>query len=91
MIGAMTGPWKGLSEFDESEQNKLRFILRGAAHNGIVEDGVACKYGREWRINTDRLPDWLIKRTRLALQGDDPDPPRGRRRGDPPRTSSAAA
>ncbi|MBL8202422.1 MAG: hypothetical protein JNK40_15765 [Chromatiales bacterium] len=90
MTGAMSGPWKGLSEFSDSEQNKLRFILRDAANNGIVEAGVACKYGREWRVNTDRLPDYLLERTRLALHGHASQPPRNRRRGDAQRTSRSA-
>lgn len=80
MISAMGASWKSLAEFDEREQNRIRFALRTAADNDIVADGVAAKFGRLWYINVDRLPDWAIKRTRLALHGHASAPPTPRRR-----------
>jgi hypothetical protein len=32
-----------------------------------VEAGVALKFGREWRINTEALPGYLIEQTKKAL------------------------
>lgn len=83
MEGAMPRPWTPLAEFEKSERNRIRFALRTAADNDIVADGVACKFGRLWYINVDRLPEWAVKRTRLALHGHASDsPPQRRRRGD---------
>jgi hypothetical protein len=86
MDGAMPHPWKALAEFDKREQNRLRFALRDAVRNGLLDDGVVAKFGRLWFVNTDRLPDWAIKRTREILQGHGPDspPPQHRRRGNAP-------
>ena len=59
--------WKKISDYPEAEQHKLRWLLRYAAENGIVDAGVACKYGREWQINENRLPDFLIEQTRRLV------------------------
>ena len=72
--------WKTLSEFSERERTKLRWLLRNARENGIVEAGVAMKFGCEWRINAARLPDFLIQQTHQRLKGlrEDSDLPRSR-------------
>jgi hypothetical protein len=59
--------WKPLRDFPTKEQMKLRWALRFAETNGIVDAGVALKFGREWRINTDALPGYLIEQTKKAL------------------------
>jgi hypothetical protein len=59
--------WQRIDEFPRTEQSKLRWLLRHAPDNGIVEAGVALKYGREWRINSERLPGFLMRQTIAAL------------------------
>lgn len=59
--------WKSLREFSKKEQQKLCWLLRFAETNGIVEAGVALKFGREWRINTDTLPAYLLEQTKKSL------------------------
>jgi hypothetical protein len=59
--------WQRIDDFPAEERNKLRFLLRHAMDNGIVEAGVAIKYGREWRVNRQRLPDYLKQQTLAAL------------------------
>jgi hypothetical protein len=59
--------WKLIADFPADEQAKLRWLLRHAAENGIVEAGVACKFGRTWVINPQRLPDYLCKQTLATL------------------------
>jgi hypothetical protein len=58
-----------LSEFPKAEQTKLRWILRHADRNGIVDAGVAYKFGRTWYINTEALPAFLVEQTRQAIGG----------------------
>jgi hypothetical protein len=59
--------WKSLREFSHKEQMKLRWLLRFAETNGIIEAGVALKFGREWRVNTDALPGYLLDQTKKAF------------------------
>ncbi len=59
--------WLLITNFPPDEQNKLRWLVRNAADNGIVEAGVAIKYGRSWRINPQRLPDYLRDATLASL------------------------
>ena len=59
--------WKKISDFEASEQQKLRWLLRHAAGNNIVKDGIALKFGREWRINERKLPRFLQKLTLETL------------------------
>ncbi len=59
--------WLGLAEFSKAEQLKLRWLLRNASENGIVNQGVAVKFGREWRINERELPRFLQKLTLETL------------------------
>lgn len=59
--------WKPLRDFPKKEQMKLRWLLRFADTNGIVEAGVALKYGKEWHVNPDTLPGYLIAQTKKAL------------------------
>jgi len=59
--------WIGIADFSDAEQIKLRWLLRNANENGIVAQGVAVKFGREWRINKRELPRFLQKLTMEAL------------------------
>jgi hypothetical protein len=59
--------WQRITDFPAEERNKLRWLIRHATDNGIVEAGVAIKYGREWRVNRERLPDYLKQQTLAAL------------------------
>ena len=59
--------YKRISDFSRAEQFKLRWLLRHAAENGIVNDGVALKFGREWRIDEKKLPLFLRKLTLASL------------------------
>ncbi len=59
--------WERISDFSETEQHKLRWLLRNASENGIVDQGVAVKFGREWRINERKLPKFLQKLTLATL------------------------
>ena len=59
--------WKKISEFPEAEQNKLRWIVRHARHNGLVESGAAVRYGHAWLINEAKLAGFLQKQTLQAL------------------------
>ena len=63
----MHDDWKALAEFSKPEQIKLRHLLRNARTNGIVADGVAVKFGREWRVNEKDLPAFLRKLTLASL------------------------
>ncbi len=60
--------WLSIADFDEAEQLKLRWLLRNANGNGIVAQGVAVKFGREWRINPSKLPKFLQKLTLKTLE-----------------------
>lgn len=58
------GPeWIRISDMPQREITKLRFLLRHAHENGIVEKGAALKYGREWFINRAALAEFLKRRT----------------------------
>lgn len=59
--------WIPIQEFPSKEQNKLRWLLRHAAENGIVGEGVAMKFGREWRVNKRKLPGFLCELTRKRM------------------------
>jgi len=60
--------FKSLKEFDASERAKLRWMLRVDVHQEeMVRDGVALKFGREWRVNVERLEEFLRKRTLREL------------------------
>jgi len=59
--------WKRLSDFAAREQHKLRWLLRHADENGIVQAGVALKFGKEWHVNTQLLPGYLLDATRKAM------------------------
>ncbi len=59
--------WKRIIDYPEAEQHKLRWLLRHAPGNGIIDAGVALKFGREWRINEKKLPAFLRKLTLEAL------------------------
>ena len=59
--------WIGIADFSDGEQLKLRWLLRNANENGIVAQGVAVKFGREWRINERKLPRFLQKLTLETL------------------------
>lgn len=59
--------WKALADYPDNERTKLRWLLRGADENGIVAEGVAIKFGREWRINTEKLPAFLGRLTLRQL------------------------
>ncbi len=60
--------YKKLADFPDDERTKLRWLLRHADENGIVEAGVALKFGREWRINSSKLPDFLRRLTMKSLR-----------------------
>lgn len=59
--------WQRITDFPDKERNKLKWLVRHAASNGIVEAGVALKFGREWRINVERLPEFLRQQTLAML------------------------
>lgn len=59
--------WSKIADFSEGEQLKLRWLLRNASENGIVDQGVAVKFGREWRIHEKKLPGFLRKLTLASL------------------------
>jgi hypothetical protein len=59
--------WKPLTAFPAEERNKLRWLIRNAASNGFVEAGCAIRYGKEWRVNASRLPEFLKRQTLAAL------------------------
>lgn len=59
--------WVPIADLPVAEQNKIRWLVRHAAENGIVEAGAAVKYGREWRINRVRLPEFLREHTLRTL------------------------
>jgi len=59
--------WDRITDFPKDEQQKIRYLVRHAVENGIVDAGVAIKYGREWRVNRQRLPDYLKQQTLAAL------------------------
>ena len=59
--------WKKIADFPKAEQNKLRWIVRHASQNGLVEAGAAVRYGHSWFINEAKLPDFLQKQTLQAL------------------------
>ncbi len=58
--------WKKISDFPRAEQNKLRWIVRHATQNGIVEAGVAVRYGNAWTINEEAEMERLIE---LGIDG----------------------
>jgi len=60
--------WKPLKSFSEKERQALRWILRYARTNGVIEAGVALKFGREWLINVDNLPAYLHEQTMLRFR-----------------------
>lgn len=60
--------WIALTDLPETERTKLRWLLRNAAENGIVAEGVAIKFGRQWLINTEILPAFLQQQTLLSLK-----------------------
>ena len=59
--------WKPLRDFSRKEQMKLRWLLRFAETNGIVEAGVALKFGKEWHVNPDTLPGYLLEQTKKSF------------------------
>lgn len=59
--------FKPLKHFPTTEHSKLKWLLRHADENGIVEAGVAVKFGREWYIASDKLPAFLAEHTRRKL------------------------
>jgi hypothetical protein len=59
--------WPALADLPRDEFQKMKWLLLHAAENGIVADGVAVKFGRERRINTAKLPEFLRKETLRTL------------------------
>lgn len=62
--------WQRIADFPLRERNKLLWQLRHHAA-AMVEAGAAMKYGREWYIHTERLPEYLRQQTLEALGRDD--------------------
>lgn len=62
-------PWTRIAEFPTKEQNKVRWLLRHSAENGMVEQGIAMKFGREWLINREKLPAFLVELTLRKERG----------------------
>jgi hypothetical protein len=60
--------WLRVKDFPADEQGKIRWLLRHASENRIVEHGIAVRYGREWRICRSRLPEFLQRETLRTLK-----------------------
>lgn len=80
----MMDDFQTIEQFPKGERNKLRWLIRHAPENHMVEDGVAVLYGRQWLVNKARLPDFLRKQTLAAISK------RAKRRGRAAAEPSAA-
>jgi hypothetical protein len=61
--------WRSLAELSSHERTSVRWLLRFATTNRIVEKGVAVKLGKRWYINSERLPEFLQAQTVAAISG----------------------
>lgn len=60
--------WPPISDFPPEQRQKLKHLCRHALDTGIVAAGCAVKYGREWRINRAKLPEFLAQLTLRGLE-----------------------
>jgi hypothetical protein len=68
-----------ISDFDKEERESIRHLCRTADENGIVEFGAACRLGKSWRINRERLPAFLAEHTLRVLKRERQNPQAKRR------------
>jgi hypothetical protein len=71
--------WPMIRDFDEKERESIRHLCRTADENGIVEAGVAIRLGKSWRINREKLPEFLGQLTLRTLERERQNPQAKRR------------
>jgi hypothetical protein len=55
--------FRKLAELGDADRRAIRWLIRHADQNGIVEAGIVVRLGRCWWIDSEALPTFLAQRS----------------------------
>jgi hypothetical protein len=61
--------FRKLASLSAPERSSIRWLIRFAEENGIVREGIVIRFGRNWWIDTERLPDFLRRQSTVVSRG----------------------